>query len=150
MLWEAQNSYDLKVTQPRDCHLLLVSLSTTNLVLVGGLVAKLCLTLAIPWIVACQAPLSMGCSRQEYWSGLPFPSAGDLPDPGIEPTSPALQADSLPTELWGKPNSPFDLLVKSITNPLKFKQKKHGPHHPHIIWCVKCSRLQSGFKTIKP
>ena len=67
--------------------------------LVGGLVAKLCLTLAIPWIVACQAPLSMGCSRQEYWSGLPFPSAGDLPDPGIEPTSPALQADSLPTEL---------------------------------------------------
>jgi len=48
----------------------------------GGLVAKLCPTLAIPWIVACQAPLSMGFSRQEYWSGLPFPSPGDLPDPG--------------------------------------------------------------------
>ena len=46
-----------------------------------------------------QAPLSMGFSRKEYWSGLPFPSAGDLPDPGLEPRSPTLQADSLPTEL---------------------------------------------------
>ena len=45
----------------------------------------------------------MGFSRQGYWSGLPFPSPGDLPDPGIEPRSPALQADSLPTELQGKP-----------------------------------------------
>ena len=65
----------------------------------GGLVAKSCLTLATPWAVAHQAPLSMGFSRQEYWSGLPFPSPGDLPDPGIQPRSPALQADSLPTEL---------------------------------------------------
>ena len=65
----------------------------------GGLVAKSCLTLATPWIVAHHAPLSMGFSRQEYWSGLPFPSLGDLPDSGIEPGSPALQADSLPTEL---------------------------------------------------
>ena len=65
----------------------------------GGLVAKSCLTLAILWTVACQAPLSMGISKQEYWSGLPFPSPGDLPDPGIEPGSPALQADDLPTEL---------------------------------------------------
>ena len=64
------------------------------------LVAKSCLTLAIPWTVACQAPLSMGFSRQEYWNGLPFPSPGDLPNPGIEPGSPALQADSLPTELY--------------------------------------------------
>ena len=48
--------------------------------------------------MACQTPLSMGFSRHEYWSGLPFPSPGDLPDPGIEPGSPALQADSLPTE----------------------------------------------------
>ena len=48
-------------------------------------------------------PLSMGFSRQEYWSGLPLPSPGDLPNPGIEPRSPALQADSLPTELQGKP-----------------------------------------------
>ena len=47
----------------------------------------------------CQAPLSMGFSRQEYWSGLPLLSPGDIPDPGIEAVSPALQADSLPTEL---------------------------------------------------
>ena len=46
---------------------------------------------------------SMGFSRQEYWSGLPFPSPGDLPNPGIEPGSPALQADSLPTKIQGKP-----------------------------------------------
>ena len=52
-------------------------------------------------MVACQAPLSMKFSRQEYWSGLPFPSPGDLPDPGIEPRSPALQADALPSELKG-------------------------------------------------
>ena len=64
----------------------------------GGLVAKLCPTLAIPWTVACQAPLSMGFSRQEYWSGLPFPSPGDRPNPGNEPGSPALQADGLPTK----------------------------------------------------
>ena len=65
----------------------------------GGLVTRLCPTLVTPWIVACQAPLSMGFSRQEYWSGSPFPSPGDLADPGIEPRSSALQADSLPTEL---------------------------------------------------
>ena len=53
------------------------------------------------WTVAPQAPLSMGFSRQEYWSGLPFPSPGDLPDPGIEPRFPALQADALPSELKG-------------------------------------------------
>ena len=53
--------------------------------------------------IAPQAPLSMGFSRQEFWSGLPFPSPGDLPNPVIEPGSPALQADSLPTELGGCP-----------------------------------------------
>ena len=56
-----------------------------------------------PWPVACQAPLSMGFSRQEYWSGLPFPCPGDLLNPGVEPGSPALQADSLPSEPPGKP-----------------------------------------------
>ena len=68
----------------------------------SGLVPKSCLTLATPWTVACQAPLFRGFSRQEHWSGLPFPSPGDLPDLGIEPGSPALQADSSPTELLGK------------------------------------------------
>ena len=65
----------------------------------GSLVTKPCPTLVTPWTVARQAPLSMGFSKQEYWSGLPFPSPGDLPDPGIEPRSPALQTDALPTEL---------------------------------------------------
>ena len=51
-----------------------------------------------PWTIAHQTPLSMGLSRQEYWSGSPFPSPGDLPDPGIEPGSPALQVDSLLSE----------------------------------------------------
>ena len=60
-----------------------------------------CPTLATPWSVARQVPLSMGFYRQEYWSGLPFPSPGDLPDPGIEPGSPQLQAGSLRTGLPG-------------------------------------------------
>ena len=55
------------------------------------------------WAVARQAPPSMGFSRQEYWSGLPLSSPGDLPDPGIEPRSPALKSDSLPSEPPGKP-----------------------------------------------
>ena len=63
------------------------------------------LLFATPWTVAYQAPLSMGFSRQEYWSGLPFPSPGDLPDPGIEPRSPALQTLYHPNHqgspLWG-------------------------------------------------
>ena len=55
------------------------------------------------WTVACQVPLSMGFSRQENWSGLPFPSPGDLPNPGIKPGSPALQADALSSEPPGNP-----------------------------------------------
>ena len=56
-----------------------------------------------PWTVACQAPLSMGFSRHEYWSGLPFPSPGHLPNPGIKPKSPALHAVSLPLRHQGSP-----------------------------------------------
>ena len=62
------------------------------------LVTQSCPTLRTPWTVARQAPLAIEFSRQEYWSGLLCPSPGDLPDPGIEPGSPALQADSLPAE----------------------------------------------------
>ena len=69
----------------------------------GGLIAKSCLTLTISWTIACQAPLSMGFFRQEYWSGLLFPSPGDLPDPGIEPGSPVLQVELSPSEPPGKP-----------------------------------------------
>ena len=62
---------------------------------------------ATPWTVAHQAPPSMRFSRQEYWSGLPFPSTGDLPDPGIEPRSPTLQADALTSKPPGKPKSNY-------------------------------------------
>ena len=62
---------------------------------------------ATPWTVAYQAPLSMGFSRQEYWSGLPFPSPGDLPNTGIKPRSPALQADALTSEPPRKPKGVF-------------------------------------------
>ena len=75
-----------------------------NIIYGGGLATKSCPTLAIPWTVVCQAPLSIEFPRQGYWSGLPFPSPRDLPDSGIEPRSPALQADSLLTELQGNPN----------------------------------------------
>ena len=61
-------------------------------------VTQSCLTLCDPVDCTYQAPMSMGFSRQEYWSGLPFPSPGDLPDSGIEPRSPALQIDTLPSE----------------------------------------------------
>ena len=67
-----------------------------------------------PTTVSCKAPLSMEFSRQEYCSELPFPSPGDLPDLGIEPKSPALQEDSLPTELQGKPNI-LDPFCHSVT-----------------------------------
>ena len=74
---------------------------------------------ATPWTVACQAPQSMEFSRQEYWIGLPFPPPGDLPNPGIEPGSPALPADALPSEPPGSSaqiilfllKQPFPLLV---------------------------------------
>ena len=73
-------------------------------------VTQLCPTLCDP--MDCQAPLSMGFSRQESWSGLPFPSPGDLPDPGNKPGSPALQADSLSAKLQGKPNWNVTWLIK--------------------------------------
>ena len=79
----------------------MIYLSDDNQVLLNLVVVKSlsCVRLFVtPWTVAYQAPQSMGFSRQEYWSGLPFPSPGDLPNPGIEPRSPALQADALLSE----------------------------------------------------
>ena len=71
---------------------------------VKALVTQLCLIYGNPMdlTIACQAPLSMEFSRKKYWSGLPFPSSGDIPDPGIEPGSPALEADVLTSEPPGK------------------------------------------------
>ena len=68
--------------------------------------------LATPWTGVYQAPPSMGVSRHEYWSGLPFPSPGDLPNPRIESRSPALQADSLPAEPLGKPGNTHMLVIQ--------------------------------------
>ena len=75
---------------------------------------------ATPWTVAPQAPLSMGFPRQACWSGVPFPSPGDLPDPGIELTSPALQVDSLPL---------------SHQRSMNFALRESGPIHLRIF-CV--------------
>ena len=70
---------------------------------------------ATPWILACQAPLSMGFSRQEYWSGLPFPPPGDLPNPGIKPMSPALVGRFFTTELPPrKPILEVHMLLNSV------------------------------------
>ena len=69
----------------------------------GGLVTESCPTLVSPWTVALQALVSMGLPRQGYWSGLPVPFPGYLPDTGMEPGSPALKAGSLPAEPPGRP-----------------------------------------------
>ena len=69
-----------------------------------------------PWTVAHQAPLSMEFSRQEHWNGLPFPSPGDRPNSGIEPRSPALQADTLPSEPPGKTNLVTQILILTNIN----------------------------------
>ena len=71
----------------------------------GALSCSVVSDFAVPWTVACQAPLPMGLSRQAYWSGLPCPPPGDLPNPGIEPRSPVLQAASLLSEPLGKPKN---------------------------------------------
>ena len=77
-------------------------------------VAQSCPTLCSLWTVAHQAPPSMGFSRQEYWSGLPFPSPGNLPDPGIEPRSPTLQADTL---TCASPGKPLNTRIQSLRKP---------------------------------
>ena len=74
----------------------------------------------MPWTVAYQAPPSMEFSRQEYWSGLPFLSPGDLPDPGIEPRFPTLQADTLPSEPPGK--TVFKFYVKRNLFKKRYKE----------------------------
>ena len=82
----------------------------------------------IPWTIACQAPLSIEFSRQGYWSGSPFPSPGDLPNPGTEPESPALQADFLPAEPPGKPHGYIWTYVLHV-----YAQVRIICIHTHII-----------------
>ena len=73
-----------------------------------------------PWTVAHQAPPSMGFSRQEYWSELPFPSPGDLPDPVIEPRCPSLQTDALTSEPPGKPQSYSVMYIQQLNDAQHF------------------------------
>ena len=97
------------------------------------------------WTVAYQAPLSVGFSRQEYWSGLPFPSPGDLPNPGIKPRSPTLQADTLPSEPPGKPYHTY-LWVSSVI--MDFNVPHHFVHFAYYFYnlftiCKSISRSQT-------
>ena len=90
------------------------------------------------WTVAYQAPLPMGFSRQQYWSGLPFPSPADLSNPGIEPRSPALQTDSLPSEPPGK----------SVYQASKKKKKKY--HEPiYVIYLSLWLFQRKSFQLLK-
>ena len=104
-----------------------------------------------PRTVAYQAPPSMGFSRQGYWNGLPFPSPGDLPNPGTEPRSPTLQADTLPSEPRGKPQGNLlserivGIICTSCFNTLFFRVRKLSPNafvmtmweeHPLAITCT--------------
>ena len=99
----------------------------------GGLVTKSCLILEVPWTVAQQAPLSLGFARHEYWSGLQFPSTGELLDPGTKPMIsyrqfPALQAESLPTEPPGKPGQPFSVQFSRsvVSDSLRPHESQHA------------------------
>ena len=83
----------------------------------GGSVAQLCPTLTTLWTVACQAHLSMGFPRQENGRGLPFPSPGDLPNPRTKLGAPALQTDSLPAVLRGKPSCGSGFLKDKCASP---------------------------------
>ena len=100
---------------------------------------------ATPWTIACQTPLSMGFSRQEYWSGLPFPSPGDPPDPGVKPGSPSLQADSLPSEslgnsFWGsnygymKSNGGDTLVIQGDTLGDTTRRRSEKPQQDSRCW----------------
>ena len=78
-----------------------------------------------PWTVACQAPLSWGFSRQEYWSGLPCASPGDLPNPRIEPRSPELQVDSLLSEPPGKHSHTYIYAYTCVYVCVQSRAEKH-------------------------
>ena len=116
-----------------------------NYAIVELRIAELCCTVlllshvwlfATPWTVARQAPLSMGFSRQEDWSGFPCPPPGDLPNPGMELRSPTLQEDSLPTELPGKLN----YSVVLITAAQQSDSVTHTHTHTHThIYSFSCS-----------
>ena len=114
----------------------------------GGLVPKLCLSLETPWTLACQASLSMGFPRQEYWSGWPFPSPGDLPNPRIEPLSPG----SLSTELSGKPKFRITDLKNIYTTGVQ-QQTRGGKKRPMNLkteqWAYPIRAVKKNEKKVK-
>ena len=96
---------------------------------------------AIPWTVVCQAPLSMGFPRQEHWSGLPFPPPGDLPEPGIEPRSPALAGGIFITEYMESRNKKYKVFIIFDMTPKRYLLKRRtkcrsslrgGLHFPRL------------------
>ena len=103
-------------------------------------VTQLCPTFATPWTVDYEAPPSMQFSRQEYWSGLPFPSAGDLPDPGIKPGSPTLQTDALPSEPPGKQPCPQQPCSQVRETTLK----QRGPQADITVNDVQLDKIRLG------
>ena len=104
---------------------------------------------AISWTVAYQAPPSIGFSRQEYWSGLPSPSPGGLPDPGIEPGSLALRADSLPTEPPGNFHDKLSLSVSSVAQSCPTLCDSVNHSTPRVPYTARKSN-QSILKEINP
>ena len=101
---------------------------------------------ATPWIVAHQAPPSMGFSRQEYWSGLPFPSSGDLSNPGIEPRSPALWADALPSKPPGKlPNQETGVWSLGHEDPL---EKEMATNSSFLAWEIPWTEEPAGLQSM--
>ena len=93
----------------------------------GGCLAKSCLTIFVThWTVACQAPLSMGFPRQEYWSGLPFPSPGDFPNPRMEHASLVLAGRFFTTESPEKPQVFGNELKKQVTRPNGWESQKES------------------------
>ena len=100
-----------------------------------------------PWTVASQAPPSMGFPRQEYWSGLPPPSAGGLPDPGVEPVSPALAGRFLTTELPGKPPGLYSLKINKISLKIVVRRPEGGalPHKSLILFTLSTSQQEETY-----
>ena len=107
----------------------------------GGLVAKSYLTLATPWTVTRQASLSTGFPRREYWSGLPFSSPGDLPNPGIESASPGLQADCLMLSYQGSPSTVWRRLLLGWG---RAATRFSGIDHHRLKWLCQLFLFQPG------